>query len=82
MYSNIPLIHPEEDQIKYAIGNLKTDKQKAPDSDFEKPISEDIEKYMALNKLTSFNKSRSYSRTETEYTLKQDTKKYQFRQPV
>ena len=82
MSSNIPLINPTEDQIQGDIGNLKTDKQKASDSYFEKPLSKDEEKYMALNKLTSFNKSRSYSRTETEYTLKQDTKKYQCHQPV
>ena len=49
---------------------MKTDEQKAPDSDFEKSISEDIEKYMALYKLTSLDKSRSSSRTETEDTVK------------
>ena len=42
MSSNIPSINPKEDQIKNAIGNLKTDKQKESYSDFEKPISEDI----------------------------------------
>ena len=42
MSSNIPLIQEKEDQIKDAIGNFKTDEQKASDSDFEKPISEDI----------------------------------------
>ena len=65
MSSNIPSINPKEDQIKDAIGNLKIDKQKASDSYFEKPISKDIEKYMALNKLTSLDKSRSSSKTET-----------------
>ena len=75
MSSKIPLIKPTEDQIKDAIGNFKTDKQKASDSHFEKPISEDIEKDMALNKLTSLDKSRSYSKTETEDTVKLDTKK-------
>ena len=43
MSSNIPLIQPKEYQIKDVIGNLKTDEQKASDSDFENPISEDIE---------------------------------------
>ena len=42
MSSNIPLINPTEDQIQGDIGNLKTDKQKASDSYFEKPLSEDI----------------------------------------
>ena len=65
MPSNIPLIHTKEDQIKDTIGNLKADKQKASHSDFEKPISEDIEKDMALNKFTPLDKSRSYSKTET-----------------
>ena len=75
MSSNIPLIKPTEDQIQDDIGNLKTDKQKSSDSYFEKPISEDIEKDMALNKLTSLDKSRSSSRTETEDTVTLDTKK-------
>ena len=56
MSSDIPLIQTKKDQIKDSIGDLKTDKEKAPDSDFEKPIGEDIEKYMALNKLTSLDK--------------------------
>ena len=41
MSSNIPLIKPTEDQIQDDIDNLKTDKQKASDSYFEKPLSED-----------------------------------------
>ena len=48
---------------------MKTDEQKASDSDFENPISEDIEKDTALNKLTSLDKSRSSSITETEDTV-------------
>ena len=59
MSSNITLIKPTEDQIKDAIGNLKTYKQKSSYSYFEKPISEDIEKEMALNKLTLLDKSMS-----------------------
>ena len=73
MSSKIPLINPEEDQIKDGIGNLKTDKQKSSYSYFGKPISTDIEKYIALNKLTSLDKSRSSSKTETEDTVKLDT---------
>ena len=74
MYSNIPLINTKEDQIKETIINLKTDKQKASDSYFENSISKDTEKYMALNKLTLLDKSRSSSKTETEDTEKLDTK--------
>ena len=75
MSSKIPLIKPTEDQIKDDIGNLKTDEHKASDSYFEKPISEDIEKDMEQNKLTSLDKSRSSSKTETEDTVKLDSKK-------
>ena len=57
------MIHPKEDQIKDAIVNLKTDEQKASESDYEKPISEDTENNMELNKLTSLDKSNSSSRT-------------------
>ena len=53
---------------------MKTDEQKASDSDFENPISEDTEKYMALNKLSSLDKSRSSSRTETEDMVALGTK--------
>ena len=69
MYSNITLTKPTED-----IGNLKTDKQKASYSYFEKPISEDIEKDTALNKSPSLDKSRSSSKTKTEDIVKLDTK--------
>ena len=82
MSSNILPIQPKEDQINDAIGNLKTEKQKASDSYFENPISKNISKYTALNKLTSFDKSRSSPRTETEYTVTPDTKKNKFHQPV
>ena len=74
MSSNILLINPTEDRIKDDVGNLKTDKQKVSDSYFENPISEYIEKYMALNKLTSLDKSRSSLKSETEDTVKLDTK--------
>ena len=82
MSSNILLIKPTEYQIQDDICNLKTNKQKASDSYFENPISEYIEKYMALNKLTSLDKSRSSLKTETEDTVKLDTKKDQYHQPV
>ena len=74
MHSNIPLIQPKKDTVKDVIGNLKTDQQKASHTKFEKPISKDKEKEMALNKLTSLDKSGSSSRTETEDTLTPDTK--------
>ena len=75
MSSNISLINPTEDKIQYDIGNLQTEKQKVSDSYSEKPLSKYKEKYMALNKLPSLDKSRSSSKTETENTLKLDTKK-------
>ena len=56
------------------IGNLKTDQQKASHTEFEKRTSKDIEKNMALIKLTSLDKSMSSSRTETEDTVTPDTK--------
>ena len=49
MSYNIPLINPTEEKNQDDIGNLKTDK----------------EKYMALNKLPSLDKSGSLSKTET-----------------
>ena len=64
MSSNITLIKPEDDQIQHNIGNLKTDKQKAPDSYVENTLSKDKEKDTALNKLPSLDKSRSSSKTE------------------
>ena len=75
MSSNFPFINPTEDKIQDDIGNLQTEKQKASDSYSEKPLSKDKEKYTALNKLPSLDKSMSSSKTETEHTLKLDTKK-------
>ena len=65
MSSNIPLIPTTEDTVKDVIGNLKTDQQEASQTENEKRISNDSEKYMTLNKLISLDKSRSSSRTET-----------------
>ena len=55
--SNIPLIQTTEDTVKDVIGNLKTDQQKASNTDYKNPKSKDSEKDMALNKLTSLDKS-------------------------
>ena len=74
MSSNIPLIPTTEDTIKYNIGNLKTNQQEASHTKNEKPILNDSDKYMSLNKLTSFRKSRSSSKTETEDTVIPETK--------
>ena len=41
MSSNTPLINPTYDQIQDDIVNLKTDKQKASYSYFEKPLIKD-----------------------------------------
>ena len=75
MSSNIPLINPTEDKIQDDIGNLQTEKQKSSDSYYKKPLIKDKDKDMAINKLPSLDKLRSYSKTETETTLKLDTKK-------
>ena len=69
MSSDIPLINPTEDKIQDDIGNLQTEKQKASDSYSENTLSKDKEKYMALNKLPSLDKSRSSSKTETQNTV-------------
>ena len=74
MSSNIPLINTTEDKIQDDIGNLKTEKQKSSESYYENPLSKDKEKDMALNKVSSLNKSRSTLETETENTVKLDTK--------
>ena len=65
MSSNIPLIPTTEDTVKDVIGNFKTDQQEAPQTENEKPISNDSDKDMAFNKLTSLDKSKSFSGTET-----------------
>ena len=52
------------------IGNLKTDKQEASQTENENPIINESDKDMALNKLTSLDKSKSSSRTETEDVVK------------
>ena len=75
MSSNILLINSTEDKIEDDIGNLQTEKQKASDSYSEKPLSKDEEKDMVLSKLPSLDKFGSSSKTETENTLKLDTKK-------
>ena len=75
MSSNIPLINPTEDKIQDYIGNLQTEKPKASESYSEKLLCKDKEKEMALNKLPSLDKSGSSSKTETENTVKLDTKK-------
>ena len=65
MSSNLPLMNPTEDKIQDDIGNLQTEKQKASESYSEKPSSKDKDKDMAHNKVTSLDKSRSASKTET-----------------
>ena len=61
MSSNIPLIPTTKDTVKDMIGNLKTDQQEASKTENEKPIRNESDKDMALNKLTSLDKSRSSS---------------------
>ena len=52
MSSNIPLIPATEETVKEVIGDFKTDQQKASKTEDEKPISNDSDKDMALNKLS------------------------------
>ena len=75
MSYNIPLINPKKDKIQDNIGNLQTEKQKSSESYSEQPLSKDKEKEMAHNKVPSLDKSGSASKTETEHTVKLDTKK-------
>ena len=74
MSSNNPLVPTTEDTVKDMIGNLKTDKQEASKTKNKKPKSNESDKYTALNKLTSLDKSGSCSRTETEDTVKKQNK--------
>ena len=65
MSSNIPLINPTEDKIQDDIGNFQTEKQKASESYYEKPLRDYKEEDIALNKITSLDKSMSSSKNET-----------------
>ena len=76
MSYNITLINPTEDKTQENIGNLQTEKKKASESYSEKPLSKDKDKDMAQNKVPSLDKSGSTSKTETEHTVKIDSKKY------
>ena len=69
MSFNILLILTTEDTVKDLIGNLKTDQQEASKIENKKSMSNNSEQDMALNKLTSLDKSRSSSITETEDTV-------------
>ena len=70
MSSNNPLIPTTEEMVKDVIGNLKIDKQQASQSKNEKPIINESDKDMALDKSSPLDKSGSSSRTETEDTVK------------
>ena len=65
MSSNITLINPAEDKIQDDIGNLQTEKQKALESYYEKPLRKDKYQDISQNKVPSFDKSGSASKTET-----------------
>ena len=54
---------------------MQTEKQKASESYYEKTLSKDKNKEMAQNKVPLLDKSGSASKTETEHTVKLDTKK-------
>ena len=59
MSSNNPLIPTTKYTVRDVIGNLKIDKQEVSQTENENPISNESDKYMAFNKLTSLDKSRS-----------------------
>ena len=69
-----PLVPTTEETAKEVIGNLKAEKQQAYQTKNKKPIIKESNKDMALNKSISLDKSRSYSGTETEDTVKQQNK--------
>ena len=50
MSSNITFILATEDTVKDVIGNLKTEQQGTSNTENEKPVSNDSEKDMELNK--------------------------------
>ena len=68
------MIPATKDTFKDVFGNLKKYKQEASLSENENPISNEWEKYTALNKWTSLDKSLSSSMTETEDTVKPQNK--------
>ena len=72
MSSNNPLVPTTEDLVKDVIGDFKIEIQEA--SKTKTIISNESYKYMALNKLTSLDRSRSSSITETEDTVKPQNK--------
>ena len=74
MSFNNPLASTTKYKVKEVIGSLKTDKQEASKTENKNLISNEPEKDMALNKLSSLDKSRSFSRTETEDTVKTQNK--------
>ena len=57
------MIPTTKDKVKDVIGNLKTDKQEVSQTENEKFIRNELDKDMALNKLTSLDISRYSSRT-------------------
>ena len=74
MSSNILLISTTEYTVKDVISNFKKYKQEASQTKNENPISNEPDKDVALNQLTSLDKSRYSSRTETEDTVISQTK--------
>ena len=66
MSYNNTLVPTEEEMVKEVISNMETDKPQASQT----KNKESIIKGMALNKSSSLDKSGSYSRTETEDTVK------------
>ena len=70
MYSNKPLVPTTEKMVKEVINNMETDKPKASQTKKDKSISNESNKFMALDKSSSLYKSRASQRTETEEKVK------------
>ena len=65
MSSNNPLVPTIEYMVKEVISNLETEKPQASQTKNKMTINNESDKDMAFNKLTSLDKSRFSSRTET-----------------
>ena len=75
MSSNNPLFPKTEEKVKEVISNTEADKPKSSKTKNRKPIQNEPNKGIALNKSRSLDKSRSSSINETKDTVKKLNKK-------
>ena len=59
MSSNKPLVPTTEEMVKEVVSNMETDKPRASQTKNKNSISNASNKFMALNKSSSLDKSRS-----------------------